>query len=120
MKQSEHRGKLAYQSGAAAEVQVSRRYEEQGFEILFTRWRGARGEIDLILRKADMIVFVEVKKSTSFAQAAERITPQQMARIRGAAEEFLALKYDGQMFDIRFDAALMDAQANVEIVENAF
>ena len=84
------------------------------------RWRGAGGEIDLILRDVNTLVFVEVKKSRSFARAAERISPRQIARILNAAEEFLAGEPAGQLTDIRFDAALVDATGAIEIRQNAF
>lgn len=111
---------MAHHAGASAEAQIARRYEQQGFDVLQLRWRGAGGEIDLIVRKAELIVFVEVKKSRSIAQAAERITPRQVARIRAAAEEFLSIEEIESWTDLRFDAALIGGAGDIEILENAF
>lgn len=88
--------------------------------MLQLRWRGSGGEIDLIVRKAELIVFVEVKKSRSIAQAAERITPRQVAPIRAAAEEFLSNGEVEGWTDLRFDAALIGGAGDIEILENAF
>ncbi|MRX49581.1 hypothetical protein GI374_03800 [Paracoccus sp. S-4012] len=109
------RGAVAWASGHAAEESVARRYEMAGCAILERRWRGASGEIDLIVREGETIVFVEVKQSSSFASAAERLCRRQMDRICLAACEFC-----GTDCDMRFDAALVDAQGRVELVQNAF
>lgn len=114
------RGQMAHHAGEAAERQIARHYERMGFEVVCRRWRGASGEIDLILRKAETVVFVEVKKSRSFAVAAERISGHQVARIFASAEEFLADEPNGQLTDTRFDAALVDETGRFEILENAF
>ncbi|WP_424985540.1 YraN family protein [Microbulbifer sp. S227A] len=118
--QPELRGRIAHHAGDAAEQQVARYYQRQGYEILARRWRGAGGEIDLILRHAATMVFVEVKKGPSIARAAERISPRQVRRIMVAAEEFLADHPSGTLSEMRFDAALVDAQGAFEILENAF
>ncbi len=88
--------------------------------MLHRRWRGAAGEIDLILRDGETLVFVEVKKSRSFARAADRLSPAQMHRIAAAAAEFLGTQPRGQLSDMRFDVALVDGSGEVRIVENAF
>lgn len=118
--QAEFRGQVAHHAGEAAERQIARHYERLGFEILHRRWRGAAGEIDLILRNPECLVFVEVKKSCSIARAAERIGARQIRRISASAEEFLAHEACGQLTDVRFDAALVDEFGRFEILENAF
>ncbi|OCX61214.1 hypothetical protein BFP70_16875 [Thioclava sp. SK-1] len=110
------RGHRAYLSGAAAEAQVLRAYQAAGFMAVAQRWRGAGGEIDLILRKGTLLVFVEVKRAPTHAQAAERISAAQIARIGRAALAFTNGDPDA---DTRFDAALVDAHGQVEILENA-
>ncbi|EEE38409.1 hypothetical protein RKLH11_2251 [Rhodobacteraceae bacterium KLH11] len=74
----------------------------------------------MIARNADGLVFVEVKKSSSFAQAAARISRRQMDRICISAAAFLEQEPDGQLTNMRFDAALVDRAGSIEIVENAF
>ncbi|AXC48652.1 hypothetical protein DRW48_02150 [Paracoccus suum] len=109
------RGALSHAAGHAAEDQIARRYEMAGCDILARRWRGAAGEIDLIVRDGETIVFVEVKKGASHSDAAERLRRRQMDRICLAACE-----YCGMDAEMRFDAALVDDLGRVELLHNAF
>ncbi|MEO9780783.1 MAG: YraN family protein [Sedimentitalea sp.] len=118
--QAEIRGQVAHHAGEAAERQIAQYYERLGYEVLSRRWRGAGGEIDLIVRNAETVVFVEVKKARNFAIAAERISPRQIRRISDSAEEFLAGEPCGLLTDMRFDAALLDEFGAFKILENAF
>ncbi|WP_170414907.1 YraN family protein [Ruegeria atlantica] len=114
------RSSVSYHAGQAAEQQVAAEYERRGFSIAHRRWRGAGGEIDLIARHADGVIFVEVKKSSSFHVAASRINRRQMDRICASAAQFLEAEPSGQLTNVRFDAALVDASGAVQIIENAF
>lgn len=113
-------GSVSYHAGLSAELLVTQDYERRGFALARERWRGKRGEIDLIMRDGDALVFIEVKKSQSFQRAAQRITPRQMNRIYGAAEEYLAGEPKGALTDVRFDVALVDQTGDMQIMENAF
>ncbi len=113
-------GRTSYFAGAAAEDTVAETYRRRGYVQKAKRWRGQGGEIDLIFEKLGALVFVEVKKSRSFAAAALRLTDRQMQRIHAAAGGYLATMPMGQNTEARFDAALVDASGQVEIVENAF
>ena len=113
-------GLMSYCAGVAAEDTVAETYRRRGYAQKAKRWRGQGGEIDLIFEKLGALVFVEVKKSRSFATAALRLTDRQMQRIYTAAGAYLATMPMGQDTEARFDAALVDADGRVEIVENAF
>ncbi|WP_343080965.1 YraN family protein [Ostreiculturibacter nitratireducens] len=113
-------GEVGYRAGLAAEDQVAARYERIGCAIAARRWRGSGGEIDIVVRDGDSIVFVEVKKSRTFAGAAERLSRRQMERICATASEFIAREPRGQATEVRFDVALVDAAGRIDIVENAF
>lgn len=114
------RGISAYASGQAAEARVAELYAERGCEILERRWRSPAGEIDLILRDGDAIVFVEVKKSGTHDSAAERLSRRQMDRICMAALLYTERFPTGSLSEMRFDAALVDGCGRVGIIENAF
>lgn len=114
------RGKRAYCAGLAAEEQVTQDYARRGLAQVDQRWRGQRGEIDLVMRDGETLVFVEVKQSSSFERAAESLTARQMARIYGAAEEYLSQAPKGQLTDTRFDVALVDGRGAIRILESAF
>ncbi|TFL18432.1 YraN family protein [Jannaschia formosa] len=113
------RGATAYHSGLAAEDQVARHYVKAGHEVAARRWRGSGGEIDVILRDGPRTVFVEVKRSASHAQAAERLGPRQMRRLFDCAGEYMGTLPDGQLSEVRFDVALVDATGRIEVIENA-
>lgn len=111
---------MAHHAGDAAEQQIAQDFERRGHTIAARRWRGAAGEIDLIIRCDDGLVFVEVKKSRDFARAADGLSARQMKRIGDTAGEFLAGEPDGQMTNVRFDVALVDGMGHYQILENAF
>lgn len=106
-------------AGLAAENSVLRDYASKGYRLLERRYRGQGGEIDLVLRHGDDVIFVEVKKSRSFDAARARLGQRQMTRIFAAASEFLGSLPKGQLTETRFDLALVNAQGDVAIMENA-
>lgn len=108
-----------YHAGLSAEHAVERHYRDQGAILRETRWRGRCGEIDLILSEGDTVVFVEVKKSRTHAQAVQRVTPRQLARILQSAEDYLGSCPNGSLTDARLDVALVDAQGVIDIIPNA-
>jgi putative endonuclease len=113
-------GTVSYHAGLAAEDIVARDYQRRGSAVAHRRWRGEAGEIDLIAREGDLIVFVEVKKSRTFDLAALRLGRRQMDRLCNAALEFLAGEPKGQLTEMRFDVALVDGRGTTRIIENAF
>jgi putative endonuclease len=113
-------GHTGYYAGLAAEDIVARDYVRRQHDVAGLRWRGQSGEIDLICRDGDTVVFVEVKKSRSFARAMTRLNRKQMDRICGSAAEYLAGEPRGQLTDVRFDLAMVDAVGAVKVIENAF
>ena len=115
---AQKRGLANYHAGLAAEGSVELKYEASGAVLLERRWRGAAGEVDLILRDGDELVFVEVKKSKCFTRAAESLSQRQLARISLAAEEFLGTKSLGSLTPMRIDVALTNATGEVDILRN--
>jgi len=83
--------------------------ERQGLTLLDRNFRTRRGEIDLVMREGDVIVFVEVRLRTNprFGGAAASITPRKQARLVAAAQVYLARL--GREPPCRFDAVLLDA-----------
>ena len=47
--------------GREYEQQAARFYQSQGFKIVAQNWRAGKKEIDLIARKDNQVIFVEVK-----------------------------------------------------------
>jgi putative endonuclease len=63
---------------------------KNGYHILETNYRCPAGEIDIIARHKDFLVFVEVrtKKSLQFGSPEESITPAKMERLRVLAAHY--------------------------------
>ena len=62
-----------------------------GLAILDRNWRCSDGELDIVARDGDALVFVEVntRSSTAYGDPAEAISPAKAARIRGLAMRWL-------------------------------
>ena len=118
--QAAMRSRTNYHAGLAAEDVVARTYAARGCAEAARRWRGKGGEIDLIVRDGDSVVFVEVKKSRTHAQAVQRVTRRQMDRICMAASEFVGGEPRGSLTPMRFDVATVDGTGHVTVVPNAF
>lgn len=114
------RGRGNYHAGQAAEGAVARHYEDRGIAICARRWRGITGEIDLIGRLGDEVIFIEVKHSRSHDEAASHVTPAQVGRIFATVDEFLAGEPKGLLTDVRIDLALVDGLGRIAVLENAF
>lgn len=112
------RGHLAYHSGLAAEDQVASRYLASDHTLVERRWRGAAGEIDLVLKRGNEVIFVEVKKARRLTDAAFRLSDRQLGRIFAAGEEFLASQPDGLTTPSRVDLALVGGEGEIEVIEN--
>lgn len=118
--QRRQQGHTNYHAGLAAEAIVARDYLARGQDIAAQRWHGQYGEIDLVVREGDRVVFTEVKKSRTHDSAAHRLTQRQMRRLCAAASEFLEGEPRGSLTEMRFDLATVDQAGTVRIIENAF
>lgn len=113
------RGRTGYHAGIEAERSVARDYLRRGYIFAAHRYRGRAGEVDLVMRTSDLVVFVEVKQSRSHNRAAERLLPDQIERLFATASEFVAKEPAGQNTNMRFDVALVDGIGQVKVIENA-
>jgi putative endonuclease len=118
MQQKRATGKMSYLAGMAAEDAVAADYARRGYDVVARRWRGSRGELDLVARNGDGLIVVEIKQARDFARAMSHLTPAQLGRIYGTASEFAATEPRGQLTDLRLDVALVDGTGRVEIHEN--
>ncbi|MFA6511929.1 MAG: YraN family protein [Patescibacteria group bacterium] len=83
---------------------------QEGFALVDRNFFTRSGEIDLIVQKDALLVFVEVKwrRDESFGSAAESITWQKRQRIRATIVHYLLQHpHHGS---IRMDALLLDGQ----------
>lgn len=63
----------------------------QGYAILARKWCCAAGEVDLVARRGDQFVFVEVRtrRTTTYGTPEESITPTKQARLVAVAYAYL-------------------------------
>jgi putative endonuclease len=97
----------AFRTGLSAETRAAAYLMAKGYRILARRFRTPYGEIDLVARKRNLLVFVEVKARGSLDEAAYAVTPRQQQRIINAAQAWLMAHPEHAEFDMRFDAMLI-------------
>jgi len=97
----------AFRVGISAESRAAVLLVAKGFRILARRWRSPLGEIDIVARRRQLLVFAEVKARASLDEAAESVNERQRRRIAAAADVWLATNPDATIRDIRFDAILV-------------
>lgn len=98
------RHKSNVQKGREYEMLAGQFYEQNGFEILERNWHAGHREIDLIVAKKDLVIFVEVKSSSSrkFGHPAERVDRAKVHNLVSAARQYLIAK-EIRDTDLRFD-----------------
>lgn len=97
----------AFRLGLSAESRAAAALMAKGFRVVAKRWRSPAGEIDLVVRRGNLLVFVEVKARASFDDAAWSVTERQQRRIAGAAAAWLAAHPEDAACEMRFDAMLV-------------
>jgi len=99
-----------------------------GYQILERNWRGTKElrcpEIDIIVKKHDIIIFVEVKTSSTgkFGSPEHWITPKKQNRLTRGASVYLSRCCDNNT-ECRFDAITIDCQTRpptINHIVNAF
>lgn len=113
------------QTGDSAERIAETFLQGHGLTLVTRNYRCRFGEIDLIMRQRDTLVFIEVRlrrshKGNDFGGPAASITATKQSRIIAAAQHYLAgIK---QLPPCRFDAVLLNGLnvKDVEWLPNAF
>lgn len=91
-----------------------------GYEILRRNYRHKQTEIDIIARKDELVVFVEVKSRSSleYGNPEDFVSEAQKKRIVLAADHWIHhTAWDGE---IRFDIIAISNQKGLEHIEDAF
>lgn len=111
--------------GELGERLAERHLAEQGLVVLSRNWRCAEGEIDLVLRDGQDVVFCEVKtrRSALFGTPAEAVRLDKVRRLRRLANRWLA-QASIRPREVRFDVVEVllqpPAPAAVEHIRAAF
>ena len=112
------------QFGAIGETIAARHLKKKGYKILDRNYRTKLGEIDIVAKDKDTIVFVEVKarRSSQYGSPKWAVTPKKQRKISMAA--LFYLKETKQIrAKARFDVVSITAieeEPRIEIIKNAF
>ena len=99
--------------------------KKRGYHIKETNYRCPEGEIDIVAKHKDTLVFIEVraKKSLEFGSPEESITPAKMGRLRAAAAHYRQTHNNlPQLWRIDVVAVELNQKgelSRIEVIENA-
>lgn len=108
------------QIGSAAEQAALEFLEARHLRLVRKNYCCRLGEIDLIMRDPNTLIFVEVRlrHDTSYGTGAETVTRSKMRKIINTAEHFLVKHPFLGNLDCRFDVVSMSD--NIDWIQNAF
>ena len=110
--------------GRWGEAKAAGYLEAKGYKILERNYRNEHGEIDLVARDGEDIVFVEVKtrSNADFGFPEEAVDAEKQAHLVGTAEGYLQDRTDNAV-DWRVDVIAIlrreDGQAEIRHFEHA-
>jgi putative endonuclease len=111
--------------GSYGERVAVRALTDAGLQVLDRNWRCRAGELDVVARDGDALVFCEVKTrtGTGFGHPVEAVTPAKRRRLRLLARAWLAA-HEHHARDLRFDVVGVHVPstgpAQVTHLRNAF
>lgn len=106
--------------GDAAEERACRHLEGAGFTIVERNFRTRGGEIDIVARKGDALVFVEVRsrEDADFGTPEESVTPAKRRRIVGAARQYLSKVPPSSWREARFDVIAIEGSGEAAVLRH--
>ena len=109
--------------GKKSEIIASQFLKKKGFKIIETNYKNKIGEIDIIAKDKDYLVFVEVKAriSRAFGDPTEAVDYKKQQKIRNVAELYLIQNHKTEK-SCRFDVVtiLGDEQPIITHIIDAF
>ncbi|GLQ90881.1 YraN family protein [Dyella flagellata] len=112
-------------AGSAFEQRACEDLERAGLKLLARNYTTRHGELDLVMRDGDTLVFVEVRHRirSGFGDAAMSITAAKQAKLVRTAQLWLAAHPKDAQRACRFDVVTYDGprdSAKMEWLRNAF
>ncbi len=112
--------------GASGEKLAGRFLRRNGFKILYRNFRGrSGGEIDIVCRDGETLVFVEVKTRSreDFGRPIDAVDREKQKRVSRGGLAWLRMLDDPDIL-FRFDVVEVimtkDAEPRIELIRNAF
>ena len=108
--------------GGRFEEKAAAFLQEKGLDLLARNYRCRLGEIDLIAREGDTLVFVEVKyrKTAEFGFPEAAVDPAKQRRIRRVAQWYLAAQGLPEETACRFDVVALEGGGALRHYRDAF
>jgi putative endonuclease len=109
-------------AGDAAEDAAARHLAAQGCTLVDRNARYPEGELDLIARERDVILFVEVRmrRSNAFGGAVASVDRYKQKRLARAAQHWLLERYGERWPACRFDVVSVAGDGTIEWIRDAF
>lgn len=104
--------------GKTGEDLACKELERRGYAIVARRYRRRRGELDIVARDGQTLVFVEVKTRHGrlFGEAAEAVTIAKRRRIVALALDYVTRHRVGKC-PCRFDVVSVQFDADLPVIE---
>ncbi|MDR1390944.1 MAG: YraN family protein [Holosporales bacterium] len=109
----------SYEKGVFAELCAEKELKTREYEILDKRVKTKYGEIDILAKKEDCLVAIEVKQRRTLDLARSCISTKQQIRILNALL-FVVSTRDELFENYRVDVICLDSIGRFEHIENAF
>ena len=108
------------QLGQAAEQAARRFLEKNGFKLETQNFSAKTGEIDLIMSKQDLLIFVEVRmrSDSRYGSGADTVTRRKQQKIINTAKLYLQSQRELCWQSYRFDVISMSE--NIDWIPGAF
>ncbi|HYM47905.1 MAG TPA: YraN family protein, partial [Burkholderiaceae bacterium] len=93
--------------------------EDNGLTLIARNYRSPFGEIDLVMREGEVLVFVEVRRRASerFGTPAETVGRQKQRRLRATAEHYLQQHPRESQKPCRFDILAITDDSHTQRIE---
>lgn len=75
----------------------------KGYRIANLRYKTKSGEIDIIARKRDLAIFIEVKARADVQKGIDAVSYQSQTRIKNASDLWLAKQKNPHLISQRYD-----------------
>lgn len=109
-----------YEKGRYGEEQACEYIENKGYEIIERNYQASFGEIDIIAKDKDYIIFIEVKyrKNLNKGYPREAVGKRKQKNVRNVAINYII---ENSLNDCNFRFDVIEILGNnIEQIENAF
>lgn len=104
--------------GQQAEILAREYLKQQGVKIIENNYHSRWGEVDIIARQKNTLLFIEVRyrKDNRFGSGADTVSASKQQKIIRTAKHYLAANRESGKLDIRFDVISISSTLNKPII----